>query len=50
MLLYAQTDSEGVLDLDYKMSGNPIAVKTLDLSGDFKSIREQLDLFVEKYL
>lgn len=50
MLLYALTDSEGALDLEYKMSGNRIAVKTLDLSVDFSLIRDQLDSVVDKYL
>lgn len=49
LLLYAQTDSEGTLDLEYKMSGNRIAVKTLDLSMDFPLIRVQLDSIVKKY-
>lgn len=50
MLLYAQTDYEGPLDLEYKMSGNRIAVKTLDLSVDFSLIREQLDSIVYNFL
>ena len=50
MLLYAKTDEEIYPDHEYKMSGNRIAVRTLDLSGDFDSIRAQLDAIVEKYL
>ena len=42
MLLYAKTD-ERELDENYKMSGNAIAVKTLDLDCDFSEIRRQLD-------
>lgn len=50
MLLYAQTDSEGSFCKEYQMSGNPIAVRTLDLSCEFGRIREQLDGIAEKYL
>ncbi len=49
MLLYAKTDEEIYPDHDYRMSGNRISVKTLDLSGDFDSIRCQLDSIVSKY-
>lgn len=49
MLLYAKTDEELVPNHEYRMSGNGIAVKTLDLSGDFDSIRHQLDEIAEKY-
>ena len=50
MLLYAQTDTEGAFKKEYRMSGNRISVRTLDLSGNFFSIRAQLDSIVEKYL
>lgn len=50
MLLYAQTEKEGKFEKNYKMSGNPISVRTLDLSGDFQEIRRQLDSIAEKYL
>lgn len=50
MLLYAQTDSEGSFCKEYQMSGNPIAVRTLDLSCEFSRIREQLDGIAEKFL
>lgn len=43
MLLYAKTDEEVVPNVTYRMSGNQISVKTLDLNCDFSSIREQLD-------
>ena len=46
MLLYARTDEEIVPNHVYQMSGNRIAVRTLDLSADFSSIREQLDRIV----
>ena len=49
MLLYAQTEEEGAIEKNYRMSGNPISVRTLDLSGDFSTIRNQLDRIVEEY-
>ncbi len=50
MLLYAQTEDEGKFEKNYKMSGNPISIKTLDLSQDFSSIRFQLDSIARKYM
>lgn len=50
MLLYAQTDTEGQFNNEYQMSGNQICVRTLDLSGDFSTIRNQLDSIVNRYL
>ena len=50
MLLYAKTDEAVYPDHEYKMSGNIIAVRTLDLDKDFKEIRKQLDGIAEKYL
>ncbi len=50
MLLYAQTESEGEFDKSYQMSGNTISIKTLDLSGDFISIKQQLNGIAQKFL
>ncbi len=50
MLLYAQTDEEVIPMHEYRMSGNLIAVRTLDLSGHFDSIRRQLDEIADQYL
>lgn len=50
MLLYAQTEDEGAFNNEYQMMGNHICVRTLDLSGDFQSIKDQLDEIAEKYL
>ena len=50
MLLYAQTKEEGKFDNEYQMMGNRICARTLDLSGDFQSIKEQLDEIAQKYL
>lgn len=43
MLLYARTDEELFPCGTYRMSGNVITVRTLDLNCDFGMIREQLD-------
>lgn len=49
MLLYAKTDEDIYPENEYRMSGNRIAVRTLDLDGDFDRIREQLDGIVVTY-
>lgn len=46
MLLYAKTDEEIYPDNEYKMSGNKISVKTLDLNKEFSEIANQLDNIV----
>lgn len=50
MLLYAQTEDEGAFNNEYQIMGNRICARTLDLSGDFSSIKSQLDEIAEKYL
>lgn len=42
MLLYAKTDEQITPDAEFDMSGNSIAVKNLDLSGEFREIQKQL--------
>lgn len=49
MLLYAKTDEVVLPNNEYKMSGNAISVKTLNLDCDFSEIRKQLDDIVQKY-
>ena len=49
MLLYARTEKKIQPDQKYKMSGNWICVRTLDLNLDFTEIRKQLDGIVEEY-
>lgn len=49
MLLYAKTDETILPDNSYKMSGNKISVKTLDLGCDFAEISRQLNAIVEAY-
>jgi len=49
MLLYARTDETIHPDNEYKMSGNRISVRTLDLNCEFLAIAAQLNLIVEKY-
>ena len=43
LLLYAKTDELVLPNNNYKMGGNAISVKTLDLDCDFAEIRKQLD-------
>lgn len=43
MLLYARTDELVLPDNEYRMGGNRISVKTLNLDCDFAEIRKQLD-------
>ena len=50
MLLYAKTADTKELNEVYNMSGNKIAVKTLDLNVEFKEIAQQLDSIVEAFL
>ena len=49
MLLYAKTDEEITPDQKYKMSGNRIGVRTLDLNLDFEKIKEQLGKIAVEY-
>lgn len=50
MLLYAKTDEEIYPENEYQMSGNKIAVRTLDLNCEFSDIAKQLDAIVEEWL
>lgn len=43
LLLYAKTEEEVQPEADYRMSGNSIGVRTLDLSGDFSNIKARLN-------
>ncbi len=43
MLLYAKTDEDVYPEHEYQMSGNRIAVRTLDLGEEFSTIKGQLD-------
>lgn len=49
MLLYARTDEEIQPDGAYRMSGNLISVKTIDLNRPFNEIRVQLDEIVASH-
>ena len=49
MLLYAKTDEIVLPNNDYKMGGNQISVKTLNLVCEFAEIKIQLDGIVQKY-
>lgn len=48
MLMYARTDEAVLPDGDYLMSGNPIGVRSLDLSCEFEDVRRQLDAVAEE--
>lgn len=50
MLLYAKTDEDIFPKNEYQMSGNRIAVRTLDLNEKFSLIAQQLDQIAERYL
>ncbi len=49
MLLYAKTDETLQPNSTYRMSGNSISVKTLDLGCDFFEIATQLNSIIEEY-
>ena len=49
MLLYARTDEEIYPEKEYRMSGNQIGVRTLNLDGDFDMIKSQLNEIAEKF-
>ena len=50
MLLYARTDEEVYPEHEYRMSGNRIEVRTLNLDETFSLMKSQLDGIAEKYL
>lgn len=47
MILYAKTDEDITPDATYNMNGNSISLKTLDLSGEWRQIKYQLDLIAK---
>lgn len=49
MLLYAKTEEEIQPDGVYRMSGNQISVRTLDLNRPFQDICKQLDAIVNSH-
>ena len=49
LLLYAATDEDIQPDNCYRMSGNKISVRTLDLNCDFDTIKKQLNAIVEEH-
>ena len=49
MLLYAKTDEAIYPDNEYRMSGNRISVRTLNLNGNFAMIRKQLNDIAIRY-
>lgn len=49
MLLYAKTDESLLPNNSYRMSGNKISVRTLDLDRNFDDISSQLKAIVEEH-
>lgn len=49
MLLYAKTGEDLILNHTYKMSGNKISVRTLDLDLEFPLIQGQLNSIIQEY-
>ena len=49
MLLYARTDEEVQPENTYRMSGNTISVRTLDLNCDFSEVAAQLNRIVAEH-
>ena len=49
MLLYARTDEAVLPDNEYRMSGNSVSVRTLNLDCDFAGVSTQLDAIAERY-
>ena len=49
MLLYARTDELIQPDTTYKMSGNKVSIRTLDLNQEFSVIAEQLNAIVAEH-
>jgi 5-methylcytosine-specific restriction enzyme subunit McrC len=50
MLLYAKTDEDITPNESFRMAGNRIGVKTIDLNMEFHEIKKQLDGFVGEFL
>lgn len=49
MLLYARTDEAVQPDKTYRMSGNKISVRTLNLNCDFSAVRAQLNEIAKEH-
>ena len=50
ILLYARTDEDTYPANDYRMSGNRISARALNLDEDFSIIRKQLDKIAYEFL
>lgn len=50
MLLYAQTEKDIYPDFMYRLDGNLISARTLNLNQNFEAIKEQLNRIVEEKL
>ena len=50
LLLYAGTDETQQPDKKYRLSGNMIGVRTLNLDCDFEGVAKQLDFIVKEFM
>ena len=51
MLLYAKTNKDNTdINETYKMSGNKISVRSLNLTENFNNISKQLNKIIEEFL
>ena len=50
LLLYAGTDETQQPDKKYRLSGNLIGVRTLNLNCDFEGVAKQLDFIVKEFM
>lgn len=49
LLLYTQTENDRHPDFSYKMTGNKITAKTLNLDRNFEEIKGQLNQITEEF-
>ena len=50
MLLYAKTDEDIYPNNEYRMSGNKVTVRTLDLNCDFEEIAAKLNGIADGFI
>jgi len=50
ILLYAMTDEDEPVNVNYILNGNRIGVRTIDLNMKFMYIRKQLDDIIKEWI
>jgi len=50
LLLYAKANEDVAFNNNYRMDGNSISVKSLNLDKDFAHIRNQLDRILDEWI